>query len=454
MKLHKLLTLTTLLISLPTLAADPPQHWPSFRGPGHTGIANGYPTPTTWNANPEKAPLSNNILFRVKVPGLAHSSPIVYGDKLFLITAVSEDGDAPLMLGRGGQPTAAEDHGIQNWYAYCFNKNTGEELWRKLLHAGKPGATRHAKATHANSSLTTDGKHLLAFLGSEGLHLLDLDGNRIWSKSLGTVNISKYGIGWGYASSPALHGDRIALLCDDPENPFLAVHNLADGQELYRVNRSGISERSWATPYILETDNRTQIVANGWPYVVSYDLDTGQELWRIKGGGDNPIPTPFVYNKHIYISSAHGRDSPIYVVDPAANGDITPPKPTADNPAPASKHMPWSINKGGSYMSTPVVVNDHIFLATGSIVRCFHATTGAKVYEARLETGAAIIASLVAADDKIYAASENGKVYVLAAAPEFKVLATNEMAEPLFATPAISQGVLYFRTTGSLIAVK
>jgi outer membrane protein assembly factor BamB len=276
-----------------------------------------------------------------------------------------------------------------------------------------------------------------------------LDGREIWSRDLGVVNISKYGIGWGYASSPAIHHDRLALLCDDPDHPFIAVFQLSDGKELWRVSRKNDCERSWATPLIHPSGDGAQVVANGWPWIVSYDLETGGELWRLRGGGDNPTPTPFSANGLIYITNAHGGLSPIFAVRPRARGDISLPKGVS-----TTKSIVWSKQQGGSYMSTPVVYRGHIYFGgTNGVMRCFDSNTGREIYEKRLDPGAAIYSSMVAADGKILCASEKGIVYVFEAGPTFNLLAKNKMGEPCFGTPAISEGVIYFRTTGSLIAI-
>jgi outer membrane protein assembly factor BamB len=431
------------------LEAEEGTDWPSFRGPEGGGVADGFPTRSIWNAD-ETAGEIAGVLWRTAVPGLGHSSPVVRGDRIFLATAIASDGKAPLKVGRGGKPDAADDNGEQSWVVLCYDKRTGDELWRKTAHRGPPRATRHAKATHANTSVTIQGSRIVAFFGSEGLYCYDLDGNLQWSRDLGVINISKYGIGWGYASSPAIHKDRIAVVCDDPENAFVAVLRLSDGEEVWRVSRQDVCVRSWGTPFIHSDGSRTQVVVNGWPWIVSYDLTTGDELWRIRGGGDNPVPTPFEAHGSIYITSAHGAQSPIFVVRPGANGDISPDEETGTH-----ESILWSTIRGGSYMSTPVVLGDYLYLGNSNgVVRCFHAISGEKIYEKRLDSGAAIIASLVAADGKIYCASENGMVYVLAAGPQFQVLARNQMGQPCFATPAISQGVLYIRTTQSLLAIE
>lgn len=430
--------------------------WPSFRGRDAQGVADGYKLPVAWNVDPDQAEVVG-VLWQSEVPGLGHSSPVVKDNQVFIATAIADQGDAPLQVGRGGRPDAADDNGQQSWVVLSYDKRTGKELWRSVAHRGIPRATRHAKATHANTSVAVHDDRLVAFFGSEGLHCFDLQGNLLWSRDLGVINISKYGIGWGYASSPAIHKDRIAVICDDPSQPFVAVLRLADGEEIWRSKRDDDCERSWGTPAIFSHGSRTQVVINGWPWIVAYDFENGKELWRIHGGGDNPVPTPFEAHGAIYITNAHGAMSPIYAVNPQASGDITPADEPAQEPNEPG-HEPgivWSTMRGGSYMSTPVVYGDYLYLGSSSgVLRCLHARTGQTVYEKRLGSGASLIASLVAGDGKIYCASENGTVYVVAAGPEFKILARNPMGHPCFASPAISAGVIYFRTTKSLVAVE
>ncbi len=431
------------LLLLNLAAAEDSDNWPGFRGSFGRGLAH-CPLPTSWNA---EDPNNQGIRWRTPVPGLGHSSPAVFGDKIFLATAIAADGQAPLKLDGGGEPNAADDNGEQSWVVLCYSKSDGQELWRRTARRGIPKATRHAKATHANTTLAIDDKHAVAFFGSEGLYCFDHDGNLLWERDLGIIDVSKYGIGWGYASSPAIYQDCIALVCDDPDNPFVVVLRLSDGQELWRASRQGDSERSWGSPLIHAGSHPAQVVVNGWPWIVSYDLQTGQERWRIRGGGDNPVPTPFVVDDRIYITSAHGAESPIYVVHEQAHGNLTAAEVNTD--------IIWQTKRGGSYMSTPVVVGDYLYLGnTNGVLRCFHALTGEKVYEQRLDDGASISASLVAADEKVYCASENGFVYVVRAGPEFELLAKNPMGEACLASPAISDGVLYIRTLTSLLAIE
>jgi outer membrane protein assembly factor BamB len=194
---------------------------------------------------------------------------------------------------------------------------------------------------------------------------------------------------------------------------------------------------------------RTQVVTNGWPFIVSYDLETGKELWRLRGGGDIPIPTPFVADGLIVISNAHGGKAPLFAVRPTAEGDISLQEGSASNDS-----VVWSVPNGGSYISTPVVYRGYIYLANhNGLLRCFDFKTGQKMYEERLGRDVSCSASLVAADGKIYCPVEQGAVHVIKAGPTLETLAKNELGAPCLATPAISQGVIYFRTSESLIAV-
>jgi outer membrane protein assembly factor BamB len=431
--------------SLPLLA-----DWPAFRGRDAVGVADGTSKIlTTWNAD-ESAGKIAGIRWKAAVPGLGHSSPIIVGNRVYVCSAIRKaEGKAPLKLAVGGEPTAAADNDEQRWVILCFDSQTGKLLWQQTAKESKPRATRHEKATHANTTLATDGKRIVAFFGSEGLHCYDLAGKLLWTKDLGVINVSKYGIGWGFGSSPAIYQNRIVLLCDDPANPFLAAFSLTDGKELWRVSRKGICERSWGTPYIHAGKSSVQIVTNGWPYTMSYDLETGKEIWRIGGGGDNPIPTPFSANGWIYVTNAHGGKAPVFAIRPEAKGDLTPKEGS-----PLNDSLVFAAAGVGSYISTPVVYGDYIYLGnTNGVARCLNAKTGEKIYEKRLSPDAQIYASLVAADGKIFFPSIDGSVYVVKAGPDFQILARNSMGEPCFATPAILKNTIYIRTTDSLVAV-
>jgi outer membrane protein assembly factor BamB len=436
-------------LPIAAFGADRAGDWPCFRGPGTSGVADDCPVRESWNADPDAGSISG-VRWRVPVPGLGHSSPIVWRGRIYLPSAIRKSGKAPLKVGpNGGAPTPAEDNVEQIWVVLCYDRQSGQQVWRTVAREALPRGTRHEKATHANATMSTDGKHLVAFFGSEGLYCYNLDGRLLWSRDLGFINVGRWGLGYGYGSSPSVYRDRVALLCDNPTDPFITVLRLSDGKDVWRVSRKGVCERSWGTPLICASGSRTQVITNGWPWIVSYDLETGQEIWRLRGAGDNPVPSPFLANGWIYVTNSHGGKSPIYAIREDARGDISLPE--ADT---SSSAVVWSSLQGGSYISTPVVYGDYMYFGnTNGVVRCFESKTGKKVYDERLSTDAAIYASLVAADGKVFCASEDGDVYVLKAGPEFRIVARNRMGAPCYATPAISKGVLYIRTTESLIAI-
>jgi outer membrane protein assembly factor BamB len=422
--------------------------WPAFRGPSASGVQDGFALPTDWNADPSAGALTG-IRWKTPVPGLGHSSPIVWGDKVLTATAVRESGEAPLRLGLFGDSDGADDNVAQRWMIYCLDAKNGRVLWDRTAKQGHPRARRHVKATHANTTLATDGQHVVAFFGSEGVHVYSLDRTPRWSRDLGPIDVSKYGIGWGFAASPVIFRDRIVLQCDAPAAPFLVALNLADGRELWRTPRKDVCERSWATPFVYDDGKRAQVVANGWPYVVSYDADTGKEIWRLRGGGDNPIPTPFSAGGLIYVANGHGN-APVFVVRPAANGDIS-----LKDGASANADVVWSDGQNGAYIQTPLVYRGLLYSGTNAgVLKCYDAQSGARHYQQRLTAdSAAFSASPVAGDGKVYCTGEEGDVVVVRAGPTFEVLARNRMGESCMATPAISRGTLIFRTRSHLVAI-
>ena len=424
------------LPSIGRATAAAPGDWPEFRGAGAAGVQDGFPLPARWT-----------LRSKTPVPGLGHSSPIVWGDRIYTLTAVRESGEAPLRLGLFGDSDGADDNGTQRWVMYGLDASSGKVAWERTVKTGSPRAGRNVKATHANTTLATNGTHLVCFLGSEGVHVSRIDGTHLWSRDLGLINVSKYGIGWGFGASPALFKDRIFLQCDAPDDPYLVALSLADGREIWRAPRKEVCERSWATPFVYPDDARPQVVANGWPFVVSYDAATGRELWRLRAGGDNPIPTPFASDGLIYVANGHGA-APVFAV-PSATGDIS-----LKDGATSNSHVVWSDGQNGAYIQTPIVYRGLLYSGTNAgVFKCYDAKTGTRHYQQRLLTeSSAFSASPVAGDGKIYCTGEEGDVIVVAAGTSFEVLARNQLGESCLATPAISRGVLFFRTRSHLMA--
>jgi outer membrane protein assembly factor BamB len=437
-----------LSVSLTVFSIVSAEDWPSYRGRAASGLGAGK-APTRWNG---EAQPPHNIKWKARIPGLSHSSPVVIGNKLFVTSAVSSIENVPLKLGLYGSGDSAEDNAEQEWVLYCLDKRTGKVLWQQTAHRGKPLARRHTKATHANTTVASDGKRVVVFFGSEGLYSYTLDGKLEWKRHLGTLDMAPSddrSLSWGFASSPVLFEDAVIVQADSKKDGFLASFAAADGRELWRVPRSSVSVCSWATPGVFRTGSRTQIVANGYPFIAGYDFKTGSELWRLKSEGDIPVPTPFMARGLIYVANAHGGKAPLYAIRPDALGDITPEAGSR-----SSSGVVWSEERNGSYLQTPVVYGDEVYASTSQgIFKAYDARTGRRLYEQRLGSGGSFTSSPIVADGKIYISNEEGQTYVIKAGPKFEVLSTNSLGEPVLATPAVSDGCLFVRTPRHVVAV-
>jgi outer membrane protein assembly factor BamB len=431
-------------ISFPGERASQSMDWPSFRGANASGVAEGYSLPTTWNTA-----TSENIRWKISIPGLGLSSPIVWGNRIYLSTAISGRQDSKLQPGYYGDIKSVEDDTVHRWVVYCIDKQTGKILWEKNAITGVPKVKRHLKSTHANSTLATDGRHVVAFFGSEGLFCYDMDGTLLWSKNFGLLDSGYYVVPaaqWEFGSSPVIHDNRIIIQCDVQKNSFLAALNVEDGSEIWRTPREDVP--TWGTPEIFAAGGNLQIIVNGYRHIGGYDFRTGKEIWWMRGGGDIPVPTPVVSGGMVYITNAHGKLAPIYAIRLGATGDISLQDDQTSN-----DHIAWSANRDGAYMATPVVYGQYLYNTRwNGVLCCYGAREGNRLYQERLAAGA-FTASPVAGDGKIFIASEDGDVYVVKAGAEYQLLAKNSLGEVCLATPAISEGMLLFRTQNSLIAI-
>ena len=423
-----------------------PNDWPQFRGPQASGVATGAPTPTTWN-------VENNINIRWKtpIPGLAHSSPIIWDDRAYVQTAHAI-GSAALKVGLYGNIESVEENEDQSWRLLAIDKTTGAIVWDTLALKRKPRVKRHTKATHCNSTPATDGKHIVAIFGSEGLYCFDNDGKLIWNRDLGPMDSGYYQVKtaqWGFASSPVIFEGKVIIQCDVQESSFVAAFDLKDGSELWRTAREDVP--TWSTPAVHQSANRTQIILNGWHHSGGYDLATGRELWTLSGGGDIPVPTPVFGQGYVYLTSAHGKYRPMRAVRLDAKGDITP-----DSVSSTNDFIVWTHARRGNYMQTPIVVGNQLYGCHDlGILSCFDAATGTLHYQERLAKGrTGFTASPVSDGNHLYFTSENGEVYIVPARDQFSIKTVNELGETCLATPAISEGVLYFRTRHHLIAIE
>jgi outer membrane protein assembly factor BamB len=421
------------------------QNWPSFRGANASGVADGKPTPTTWNV--EKG---ENILWKTPIPGLAHASPVVWGNKLFITSAISSNPKPFLRVGLFGDVDSDKDVSKHTWHVYCLDKQTGKILWDKIAAEGVPKIKRHIKATHANSSPVTDGKYVVAFFGAEGLYCYDVNGKLQWKKDLGLLDSGWFydpDYQWGMASSPIIYKNLVIVQCDVQKDSFIAAYDIKTGKEVWKTSREEIP--SWGTPTIYEGKTRTELITNATRAARGYDPLTGKELWHLSGNPEVTATTPVFGHDLIFIVNHYRPNQPIYAIKPGATGDISLKDGKTSN-----DFVAWSYQRGGAYMPTPLVYGDYLYICQNqAIVRCLNAKTGEVAYQNRIGEGGSYSASPVAADGKVYLSSEDGAVFVLKAGNKYDMLAKNEMGEVLMATPAISDGKIFIRGQNHLFCI-
>ena len=420
--------------------------WPSFRGPVASGVAEGQNLPDHWNAK-----TGENVLWRTPIPGLAHSSPVVWGDRVFVTSAVSSDPKATFRPGLYGDGDASKDRSPHRWMIYSIDKKNGKIVWEQVAFQGEPIEQRHIKATYANSTPATDGRIVVAWFGSQGVYAYDFNGKFLWKVDVGRVDMGAYDIPtyeWGPASSPIIWENLVILQCDTQKDSFLLALDAATGKTVWKTDRQEIP--SWGTPTIANTSSGPQLVTNASNYIRAYDPKTGKELWRLGGSSKITAPTPIFSDDLFVVVSGRGPERPIFVVRPNARGDISLASGTT-----SSESVVWSMTGRGSYMPTPIAYQGSLYvLANNGLFDAYNLKTGKEVYRQRLPlVGSGFSASPIAADGKIYLSNEDGEILVIGAGEKFNHIATNSMGELLMATPALSEGVMYVRSASSLFAI-
>lgn len=433
-----------MLAATPGLPADAADHWPQFRGPTATGVVEGATElPDTWSA-------TENVAWKSEIPGRGWSSPIVWGNRVFLTTVVnsgeSEEPKKGLYFGGNRPEPPPSEH---NWLVYCLDLESGETLWRKQVQRSAPATAIHLKNSYASETPVTDGQHVYVLFGGLGIYCFDFDGNEVWSKKI-EPRETRYG--WGTAASPVVHGDRLYIVNDNEEASYLLALNKKTGEEVWRVERD--EKSNWSTPYVWQNEQRTEIVTAGTGKVRSYDL-AGNELWSLSGMSSITIATPYEYGGLLYISSGYVGDSfrPLYAIQPGAEGDIS-----LQGNATSNESVAWSQPTGAPYNPSTLaydgivyVLHDQGFLVT------YDAADGSEIYsKKRIPNGRAFTASPWAYDGKVFCLNEDGETFVIRAGEEFELLQTNPLAEEemAMATPAIAGDRLLIRTAARLYCIK
>ena len=419
--LLRFLALAVVLVSLlvPTLIAqsssirmigdegEAAKYWARWRGPSGQGLVTGTDYPDRWSA-------TQNVLWKVRVPGSGNSSPIVWRDRIFLTTA--QQGGSQLSL-------------------LAFNRADGAQLWEAVAPGGRSDYV-HFKNGYASATPATDGERIYVSFGSRGLFAFDLQGKVVWQRDLGRI-----GNYHGPAGSPLLYKDRIILYQDQDTSSFIAAFDARTGQQLWKTPRQ--ASVGWGTPIAVRVGDRDEIIVNGQSRVVAYDPATGRELWRCGGSTYEVIPTPVVGYGLVFCSS--GRAGPTLAIKPGGQGDVT------------NTHLSWSTPRGSPFVPSPILYGERLYTVNdmASIVTVFEATSGRLQWQGRLGVAQreGFSASPVGFGGKVFFTNDDGETFVLKDGPTFQLLHVNSIGERTLASPALVDGKWYIRTDQHLFAI-
>jgi outer membrane protein assembly factor BamB len=450
--------------------------WPQFRGPSASGLSDESKLPAEWGAD-------KNIGWKVKVPGVAWSSPIVWGDKVFITTAITDKQTKPKpgdygfggggfgkfkgkfdpskfkgkfgKFGKGGFGKGGfgkfgggrPPDVVYRWEVHCLDRASGKVLWKKTAAEGKPTIPIHSTNTYASETPITDGERVYAYFGPKGVYCYDLTGKELWKKELGSYRMM---FGFGTGSSPALEGERLFIQCDNEEKSFLVALDRKTGDELWRVRRANKS--SWGTPFVWKTKKRTEIVCAGGSKVTAYEPSKGKVLWEVSDVEGQFSATPVASEDMLYFGTGGVFGSrPLVAIKAGASGKHELPEDGESNAAVA-----WVITGAGPSMASPLLYQGHLYVLSqqGGQVYCYDAKTGKRAYRQRLPRSGGFTSSPWAYDGKVFCLDENGTTYVLQPGPKYKLLGTNKLDEMFWSSPAVAGGALFLRGVDHLYCVR
>jgi outer membrane protein assembly factor BamB len=420
------------------------ENWPSWRGPGALGISSETGIPAKWD-------LAKNIKWKVDVPGLGHSSPIVWGNRIFITTAVNSNPAEETFIKGFPRINRNPDAGDVSWKVLCFDKETGKLLWEKTAITQKPVNGRHIKNSYASQSPVTDGTYVFAFFGDQGMYCYDFNGKLLWSKDLGGFSMRN---NWGMGSSPVLYKNYVIQTCDqETGKSFIVALNKKTGEPAWKTERDELS--SWSTPYVYDKGTRPELIVNATKAIRSYDPETGKLLWECRGPATSiTTPTPTFINGMIIVSSGFLMDPirPMTAFRPGASGDITLKQDET-----SSNAIVWRQQLGAPYIPSPIAYDNRIYVVLDNgMIACYDANTGKEVYgKQRIDVAATgFSASPVAMDGKLFCPSEDGDVLVIKAGDQYELLAKNSLGEAIMASPAVSEGKMFIRSIKHLYCIQ
>ncbi len=442
----------TAALAVAAIAAPTADNWPQWRGPSLNGTSREQNLPVRWSR-------TENVAWKIDVPGRGWSSPVVWGDHIFITSAVNTKGSdeslkpVPSYTPRSfGGPMSGRDIGtsadLHRWVVYDVDFTTGKIRWEQTASTSVPSEPKHQKNSYASETPATDGERVYAYFGNFGLFAFDLNGKPVWSKRFGPFKVRS---GWWSAASPVLHGDRVYIVNDNDEQSFIAAYNKRTGDEIWRTSRDEGS--NWTTPFVWENGLRTEIVTAGTQRVRSYDLN-GKLLWTLTGMTSIQVPTPVAGRGLLFVSSGYPGDQPrpVYAIRPGASGDISLKDGQTSN-----DFVAWHQKQAGPYNPSPILHGDYLYvLYDRGFFSCYDARTGKEVYgRERIDPKAnAFTSSPWAYNGKIFCLSEDGDTFVLKAGTRFELLGKNSLEEMCMATPAIAGRSLIIRTLSKLYRIE
>jgi outer membrane protein assembly factor BamB len=403
--------------------------WPQWRGPNATGASAAAKPPLQWSE-------TKNVRWKKEIPGRGSSTPVIWGNLVFLSTAVPVGvSDAEAHAARGSSP------GAHKYVVMALDRKDGRVVWERVAREEAPHEGSHQEwGTWASPSIVTDGTHVIASFESRGIYAYDLKGSPVWQKDLGDKKMRNQ---FGEGSTPALHGNTLVVVWDHQGESFITALDKRTGEERWRTARDEID--SWATPLVVEHNGRAQVVTSGMKQVRSYDLETGKLVWFGAGTTMNPIPSP-VASDGLVILTAGFRGNDLKAVRLAeANGDIT------NTPA-----LVWTLNRDTPYVPSPLLYDGILYLlkSNNGLLSAFDAKTGKPHYQVtRLEAAPNVFASPVGAAGRVYIPSQQGMTVVLKHGPTFEVLAENKLDDGFNASPALADNEIYLRGNKSLYCI-
>jgi outer membrane protein assembly factor BamB len=415
--------------------------WPQFRGPNGSAVSAEKALPIEWSAE-------KNVVWKVKVPGYGWSSPVVWGDKLFVTTAVADRQSRPVDSTQWRDGSGQILNTVYRWEIYCLNATDGKMLWKRTAVERRPAIPMNTCNTYASETPVADGERVYISFGMHGLFCYDFAGNLLWKKDLGTFRMEN---NHGTGASPAFDGQRLYVQCDNDEKSFLAALDAKTGEQRWRVDRTEVS--GWSTPLIWKNKARTEVVCLGRKRVQAYDPATGKALWELGGMNGQAMASPTASDDLLFAGTGgqFGGGRPLFAVKAGAAGDATLPPGAA-----SSANVAWSLPKAGPLVATPLLFAGNLYvleLALG-MVNCYDAQSGKQLYRERLPQARGFFASPWPHAGKVFCLDEDGRTFVLQAGAEFKLLGRNDIGETCWASPALSGDAVLLRGIEHLYCIK